>query len=33
MDKLGISSIVSDDEELDAVKGIKRVWLDRAGGA
>ena len=28
MDKLGITSIVSEDEELDAVKGIKRVWLD-----
>ena len=28
MDKVGITSIVSEDEELDAVKGIKRVWLD-----
>ena len=31
MDKLGIASIVSEDEELDAVKGIKRVWLDTTG--
>jgi len=31
MDKLGITSIVSEDEELDAVKGIKRVWLDTTG--
>jgi len=31
MDKLGITSIVSEDEELDAVKGINRVWLDRTG--
>lgn len=30
MDKLGIRSIVSEDEELDVVKGIKRVWLDTA---
>ena len=28
MDKVGITSIVSEDEELDAVKGIRRVWLD-----
>jgi hypothetical protein len=28
MDKVGITSIVSEDAELDAVKGIKRVWLD-----
>jgi len=31
MDKLGITSIVSEDEELDAIKGIKRVWLDTTG--
>jgi len=31
MDKLGITSIVSEDEELDAVKGVKRVWLDTTG--
>jgi len=31
MDKLGITSIVSEDAELDAVKGIKRVWLDTTG--
>ena len=31
MDKLGITSIVSEDEELDAVKGIRRVWLDATG--
>ena len=31
MDKLGITSIVSEDAELDAVKGIKRVWLDATG--
>ncbi|MGA2238060.1 MAG: type II toxin-antitoxin system VapC family toxin [Candidatus Bathyarchaeia archaeon] len=31
MDKVGITSIVSEDEELDAVKGIKRVWLDTTG--
>jgi hypothetical protein len=28
MEKLGIASIVSEDEELDSVKGIRRVWLD-----
>ena len=28
MNKLGISSIVSEDEELDAAKGIKRGRLD-----
>ena len=28
MDKVGITSIVSEDEELDAVKGIRRIWLD-----
>jgi hypothetical protein len=28
MDKVGIASIVSEDEELDAVKGIRRIWLD-----
>jgi predicted nucleic acid-binding protein len=28
MDKVGITSIVSEDEELDAVKGIRRFWLD-----
>jgi hypothetical protein len=31
MDKVGITSIVSEDAELDAVKGIKRVWLDTTG--
>jgi predicted nucleic acid-binding protein len=31
MDKLGITSIVSEDAELDAVKGIRRVWLDTTG--
>jgi len=31
MDKLGIVSIVSEDEELDTVKGIRRLWLDRIG--
>ena len=28
MDKVGIASIVSEDEMLDAVKGIRRIWLD-----
>jgi predicted nucleic acid-binding protein len=28
MDKVGITSIVSEDEELDAVKGIRRIWLE-----
>jgi hypothetical protein len=28
MEKLGITSIVSEDKELDTVKGIKRIWLD-----
>jgi predicted nucleic acid-binding protein len=28
MDKMGITSIVSEDEELDAVKGKRRIWLD-----
>jgi predicted nucleic acid-binding protein len=28
MDKVGITSIVSEDEELDSVKGVKRIWLD-----
>jgi predicted nucleic acid-binding protein len=28
MEKLGIASIVSEDEELDSVKGIRRIWLD-----
>jgi predicted nucleic acid-binding protein len=28
MDKVGITSIVSEDEELDSVKGIRRIWLD-----
>jgi predicted nucleic acid-binding protein len=28
MDKAGITSIVSEDEELDAVKDKKRIWLD-----
>jgi predicted nucleic acid-binding protein len=31
MDKVGITSIVSEDEELDAVKGIRHVWLDTTG--
>jgi predicted nucleic acid-binding protein len=31
MDKVGITSIVSEDEELDAVKGIKRIWLETTG--
>jgi predicted nucleic acid-binding protein len=31
MDKAGITSIVSEDEELDTVKGIRRVWLDTTG--
>jgi predicted nucleic acid-binding protein len=31
MNKRGITSIVSEDEELDAVKGIRRVWLDTTG--
>jgi predicted nucleic acid-binding protein len=28
MDKVGIASIVSEDKELDSVKGIRRIWLD-----
>jgi hypothetical protein len=28
MEKLGIASIVSEDEELDSVKGVRRVWLE-----
>jgi predicted nucleic acid-binding protein len=28
MDKVGISVIVSEDTELDAVKGVERMWLD-----
>jgi predicted nucleic acid-binding protein len=31
MDKVGITSIVSEDEELDAVKGIRRIWLETTG--
>jgi predicted nucleic acid-binding protein len=31
MDKVGITSIVGEDAELDAVKGIERVWLDATG--
>jgi len=27
MDKVGITSIISEDGELDSVKGIERVWL------
>lgn len=29
MDKMGITSIVSEDEELDAVDCIRRIWLPR----
>ena len=28
MDKLGIASIISEDEEPETVKGIRRIWLD-----
>lgn len=31
MEKVGITSIVSEDEGLDAVKDVKRVWLDTTG--
>lgn len=29
MDKAGIALIASEDEDFDAVPGIKRVWLDK----
>jgi hypothetical protein len=31
MDELGTTSIVSEDEEMDVVKGIRRVWLNTSG--
>jgi len=29
MDKAGIALIASEDEDFDAVPGVKRVWLDK----
>ena len=29
MDKAGITSIISEDKELDKVKGINRIWLEK----
>jgi len=29
MDNMGITSIVSEDEEFDAVDGVKRIWLSK----
>jgi predicted nucleic acid-binding protein len=29
MDEAGITSIISEDKELDKVKGINRIWIEK----